>query len=104
MIERMTLLMLAAALSFVPATAAPVPPTSQTQFQPPEGWTNHSSSGMTMLEAPEGNFRAVIVEVGSATDAKSAAAAAWQKYRGAESHPLKLLTARPARNGWDEQA
>ncbi len=48
-------------------------------------------------------MRIGLVEVGTAADAKTAAAAAWQVFSQAEARPAKLATARAARNGWDER-
>ncbi len=73
-------------------------------FTVPEGWSQQASGPLTTLEPPERDLRLVIVEVGPAADARSAAAAAWVAYRGEETHAFKVLTPAPARDGWDEQA
>jgi CubicO group peptidase (beta-lactamase class C family) len=73
-------------------------------FSLPEGWTQHARDPVIILDAPEGDLHFAIVEVPQAADAKSAAAAAWELYRPGASHPFRLLSPIPARNGWDEQA
>lgn len=69
-----------------------------------EGWTEHVTRAVVVLDPPETDTHVAIVDVTQAADAKSAAAAAWKLYRPRASHPFKLLTTRPPRNGWDEQA
>jgi CubicO group peptidase (beta-lactamase class C family) len=56
------------------------------------------------LSPPEPDLHVAIVDVGPASDAKAASAAAWEFYRPHSAHPFKLLTVRPPRNGWEEQA
>src|ERR1700722_12453506 len=73
-------------------------------FAVPEGWAQHTQGPVAILDPPETDLHLAIVDVAQARDAKSAAAAAWELYRAGASHPFKLLTARPPRNGWDEQA
>lgn len=68
----------------------------------PAGWTASTAGKVLTLSPPETDFRVVIVDVGAATDAKAAAAAAWAAYAPKRVHAFKLLTARPPRNGWDE--
>lgn len=73
-------------------------------FTTAEGWTEHVAGTVVMLDPPETDTHVAIVDVTRAGDAKSAAAAAWGLYRPRASPPVKLLTTRPPRNGWDEQA
>jgi CubicO group peptidase (beta-lactamase class C family) len=73
-------------------------------FAMPEGWTQRGTGSVVRLDPPETDTHVAIVDVAQAADAKSAAAAAWELYRAHDSHPFKLLTIRPPRNGWDEQA
>ncbi|MHB8283589.1 MAG: serine hydrolase domain-containing protein [Caulobacteraceae bacterium] len=70
----------------------------------PSGWMKSVSSGVLTLSPPESDFHVAIVDAGPAVDGKAAAAAAWELYRPHAVHPFKLLTTRPPRNGWDEQA
>jgi len=79
--------------------------TAGATFTRPEGWIQHGTGPVAILDPPETDTHVAIVDVAQAADAKSAAAAAWELYRaGGASHPFKLLTTRPPRNGWDEQA
>jgi len=74
-------------------------------FSRPGGWSQHGTGPVVILDPPEPDTHVAIVDVAPAADATSAAAAAWTLYRtGGASHPFKLLTTRPPRNGWDEQA
>jgi CubicO group peptidase (beta-lactamase class C family) len=73
-------------------------------FTVPDGWSEQARGSLVELVPPEGDLTLVIADVGSASDARSAVAAAWALYRGKETHAFKLLTPAPARDGWDEQA
>ena len=73
-------------------------------FTAPQTWTMANLSGEIVLTAPEGDARIAIVEVPGAADAKAAAAEAWRRFEPTAAWPLKLVTARPARQGWDERA
>jgi CubicO group peptidase (beta-lactamase class C family) len=73
-------------------------------FTVPDKWTEHTQGPVVVLDPPEGDLHLAIIDVAQAVDAKSAAAAAWQLYRAGASHPFKLLTTDPPRNGWDEEA
>jgi CubicO group peptidase (beta-lactamase class C family) len=73
-------------------------------FTVPEGWSQRVSGSLIELAPPEADLRLVIVDIGSAPDARSAVAAAWGAYRGQETHGFRLLTPAPAHDGWDEQA
>lgn len=77
---------------------------SGASFLVPAGWTAHTQGKVLTLSPPESDFRLAIVDVGAAPDAKTAAGRAWELYRPHAAHPFKLLTARPPRNGWEEQA
>ena len=57
---------------------------------------------MVVLEPPEPDTHIVVFE-SDAADAKAAVAAAWSAYKPAANRPLKLITPRPARNGWEER-
>jgi CubicO group peptidase (beta-lactamase class C family) len=73
-------------------------------FTIPEGWTQRGTGSVVILDPAETDTHVAIVDIALAADGKSAAAAAWELYRAGASHPFKLLTTRPPRNGWDEQA
>jgi len=71
-------------------------------FTVPAGWSIRTSKSMVVLQPPETDTSIVFAE-SDAADAKAAVAAAWAAYKPEEKHPLKLVTPRPARNGWDER-
>lgn len=73
-------------------------------FIVPTNWRSSSAGRVLTLSPPEADLHIAIVDVGTAADAKTAASAAWELYRPGAAHPFKLLTVRPPRNGWDEQA
>ena len=73
-------------------------------FLMPAGWTARTAGKVLTLSPPENDLHLAIVDAGVAPDAKVAAATAWELYRPHAAHPFKLLTARPPRNGWEEQA
>jgi CubicO group peptidase (beta-lactamase class C family) len=73
-------------------------------FTVPDGWSQHPSGSLVELAPPEADLRLAIVDVGPAADARSAVVAAWTAYRGKETHPFKVLTPAPARDGWEEHA
>lgn len=70
----------------------------------PAGWSSAPGGKVLTLTPAERDLALAIVDVGAAADAKAAAAAAWSLYRPGGAPPVKLVTARPPRNGWDEQA
>jgi len=92
-----------AAIAQPPSTAQSGKTLTGATFAIAEGWTEHVKGAVVMLDPPETDIHVAIVDVTRAADAKSAAAAAWELYRPRASPPFKLLTARPPRNGWDEQ-
>jgi CubicO group peptidase (beta-lactamase class C family) len=96
------------AMAQTPAAAPPAAEAGRTgagaSFSVPPGWTQKASAAVVVLNPPESDTHLAIVDVPQAADAKAAVAAGWKAYRGGETHPFKLLTPLPARNGWDEQA
>jgi CubicO group peptidase (beta-lactamase class C family) len=72
-------------------------------FTAPPGWTLTTDPKFVQLAAPEKDFRMALVDVGAAQGAGAAAAAAWNIWAPAQARPAKLVTARAARNGWDER-
>lgn len=72
-------------------------------FTAPGGWTKNTRPKLIELVAPEGDYRVALVDVGIAADAKEAAIMAWQAWMPAQTRPPKLVTARAARNGWEER-
>jgi len=70
----------------------------------PTDWRSSRAGKVLTLSPPEADLHIAIVDAGAAADARTASAAAWELYRPGAAHSFKLLTARPPRNGWDEQA
>jgi hypothetical protein len=67
------------------------------------GWTQKAAGKLVELTSPERDYRMALVDVGAAADAGAAAAAAWKSWAPDQARPAKLITARTARNGWDER-
>ncbi|MDI1296091.1 MAG: serine hydrolase [bacterium] len=72
-------------------------------FTAPAGWNMSTKPKLIELSAPEGDFRIALVDIGAAPDVKAAVAAAWSLWAPTNARPPKLVTARAARNGWDER-
>ena len=72
------------------------------QFTVPAGWSITTTKNMVLLTPPEADTHLAIVDTQSA-DAKAAVAAAWAAYKPDSKRPIKLITPRPAREGWDER-
>lgn len=81
----------------------PATTTSGASFTAPAGWVQADKAKVIEFVAPEGDFRVALVDVGEAADARAAVAAAWKTWAPDAARPPKLVTARPARNGWDER-
>jgi len=73
-----------------------------TTFTVPSGWTIETGMDLVVLTPPETDTR-VAIEDSQAADAKAAVGAAWAAYNPESKRPLKLVTPRPAREGWDER-
>ena len=71
-------------------------------FTAPTGWSIVTGKNLVILEPPETDTHIAIVD-SQAADAAAAVAAAWAAYRPEVKRPLKLVTPRPAREGWDER-
>jgi CubicO group peptidase (beta-lactamase class C family) len=71
-------------------------------FTVPAGWSMVTFKNMVILDPPESDTHIAIVD-SQAADASAAVAAAWAVYRPEKKWPLKLVTPRPARNGWEER-
>jgi CubicO group peptidase (beta-lactamase class C family) len=71
-------------------------------FTVPAGWSIMTGKNMVVLAPPEPDAHIAIVD-SQAADAKAAVDAAWAAYKPAKTWPLKLITPRPARNGWEER-
>jgi CubicO group peptidase (beta-lactamase class C family) len=72
------------------------------QFTVPAGWSIATQKNLVSLTPPEADTHLVIVDT-QAPDAKAAVTAAWAAYKPDSKRPIKLVTPRPAREGWDER-
>ncbi len=70
-------------------------------FIAPAGWSISTQGPATILEAPEGDSRIVLVDV-RAKDADAAVAAGWAAYKPPK-WPLKVATDVPDKDGWSKQ-
>src|SRR2546430_5299417 len=71
-------------------------------FMVPSGWSIVTGKNLVILEPPETDTHIAIVD-SQAADASAAVAAGWAAYKPQAKRPLKLVTPRPAREGWDER-
>ncbi len=71
-------------------------------FTVPGGWSIVTGKSLVILEPPEPDTHIVIVD-SPAADATAAVTAAWASYKPESKRPIKLVTPRPAREGWDER-
>jgi CubicO group peptidase (beta-lactamase class C family) len=71
-------------------------------FKVPSGWSIETGKELVVLTPPETDTHIVIVD-SQAADAKAAVAAAWAAYKPEFKRPVKLVTPRPAREGWEER-
>ncbi len=71
-------------------------------FKVPAGWSIDTRKELVILTPPETDTHIAIVD-SQAADAKAAVAAAWAAYKPESKRPIKLVTPRPAREGWDER-
>jgi CubicO group peptidase (beta-lactamase class C family) len=71
-------------------------------FTVPGGWSIVTGKNLVVLEPPETDTHIVIVD-SHAADATAAVTAAWAAYKPEAKRPIKLVTPRPAREGWDER-
>lgn len=77
-------------------------PAGATFSLPPE-WVERSEAKLVDLTAPEKNYRIAVVDVGAAAGGKAAVAAAWALWKPGRAPTVKLISSRPARDGWDER-
>lgn len=82
----------------VVAVDAPRTTVGGNAFVAPAGWKVTVKDRATIIEAPEGNSRVVLVDV-TAKDADAAVAAAWAQY-GEARWPMVQKSERPDRDGW----
>jgi len=73
-----------------------------TTFTVPSGWSIVTAKDLVVLETPEPDTHIAIFDA-PAGDAASAVTAAWAAYKPESKRPVKLVTPRPAKEGWDER-
>jgi hypothetical protein len=97
---------------FAADTAPPAQATSaDTPEKTPSGatftlakdWALARHDNYVVASSSEGDTLLVIADIAQAKDAADAAAQAWTLYRPDAHRKVKLITARPGRNGWDER-
>ena len=71
-------------------------------FTVPSGWSIVTGKNLVILEPPETDTHIAIVD-SQAADANAAVAAGWAAYKPESKRPIKLVTPRPPREGWDER-
>ncbi len=71
-------------------------------FMVPAGWSIENGKNMVIVQPPETDTHVAIVDC-RAADARGAVAAAWAAYKPGSKRPIKLVTPRPARDGWEER-
>jgi CubicO group peptidase (beta-lactamase class C family) len=71
-------------------------------FTGPSGWSLVTQQGLSILTPPEPDTHIAIFN-SEAADAKAAVAAGWTAYKPGVTRPLKLVTPRPARDGWEDR-
>lgn len=86
----------------VSADTAKVSPGGAT-FTVPAGWSVETAKDLEVLTPPETDTHVAIFDAGASADAKAAVTAAWVAFKGRQTHPVKIVTPRPAREGWDER-
>ena len=86
----------------VPADTAKVSP-GGASYTVPAGLSVEMAKNLEVLTPPETDTHLAIFDAGTAADAKAAVTAAWVALKGGQTHPVKIVTPRPAREGWDER-
>jgi CubicO group peptidase (beta-lactamase class C family) len=71
-------------------------------FKVPKEWSIVTGKNLVILEPPETDTHIVIFDA-QAADAAAAVTAAWAAYKPESKRPVKLVTPRPAKEGWDER-
>jgi len=71
-------------------------------FTVPAGWSIVTSKNVVILQPPEPDTHIAIVDT-QATDAAGAVAAGWAAYKPEHKWPVKVVTARPPREGWEDR-
>jgi CubicO group peptidase (beta-lactamase class C family) len=72
------------------------------KFTVPAGWSITTGKDLVIVAPPETDTHIAIFD-SQAADASAAVTAAWAAYKPGATRPVKLVTPRPAREGWDER-
>jgi CubicO group peptidase (beta-lactamase class C family) len=102
--------MMQAAAPAVEARSAPQQLAADTQrvtaagasFMVPAGWSIVTGKNVVILQPPEPDTHIAIVDT-QATDAAGAVAAGWAAYKPEHKWPVKVVTSRPPREGWEDR-
>jgi len=100
-----------ALLSLPVALAAQAPATTDTpgnigsgaSYTLPKDWVAAGEGAATILSAPEGDLKVVLVKIGRAVDAREAAAKAWALYQPRMTRAVQVAAAAAPGDGWDER-
>lgn len=76
--------------------------TGEASFMVPAGWAIVTGKNLVILQPPESDTHIAIVDT-EATDAAGAVAAGWAAYKPEHKWPVKVVTPRPAREGWEDR-
>ena len=71
-------------------------------FMVPAGWSIVTGKNLVMLQPSEPDTHIAIIDT-QATDAASAIAAGWSAYKPEHKWPVKVVTSRPPREGWEDR-
>jgi CubicO group peptidase (beta-lactamase class C family) len=72
-------------------------------YSPPEAFVLSSAGPLLKITAPEGDATIFVVDLALAKDAADAVAQAWALAQPNFKRTLRIVTPRPARNGWVDQ-
>jgi len=76
--------------------------TAGVSFTVPAGWSIMTVKNVVILQPPEPDTHIAIVDT-QATDAAGAVAQGWAAYKPEHEWPVKVVTARPPREGWEDR-
>lgn len=108
-----TVVLQAAASSLVNSAqekSSPVPVSADTPgatpggatFTVPKDWSIVTGKNLVILAPPETDTHIVLFDL-QAADATAAVTAAWAEYKPESKRPVKLVTPRPPKEGWEER-
>lgn len=72
-------------------------------YTQPKDWTVGGQGAATVLSAPEGDLKIVLVKIGHAADARDAAARAWALYQPGMTRAVQAAAPAAPGDGWDER-